>query len=200
MTKVLVAGESPEDPEQPQEDHGVAGSGPQSPLNLLRGRRKEALSTLFCDLAVPRWEEILGATLWVRYRPVNPALYSQTIQRMEKDFLAMEAKKKGSGDQEWTTRANADLLVKACVAIYDLPIGEDPPRGLPTSLDYPTFSSDELAQTLDILPGNAINTARALYLSDGDLLLTGQQLLDFSGEFSTKADSDFLGDSGATPS
>jgi hypothetical protein len=150
------------------------------------------MAELHIDLAVPRWEDIIGATLWVRYKPSNPALYAMTIDRLRGEFQDANANKPGSGDPEWTTRANADVLVKACIAIFDLPIGEMPPDVLPTHITYPTFASTELADTLEIPQGSAIATARALYLTDNDLTLVTQQLFEWSGQLSKKTGDSFL--------
>jgi hypothetical protein len=43
---------------------------------------------------------------------------------------------------------------------------------------------------LEIPTGNAIATCRALYLTDGDLLLAAAELLDWSGQLSKKSGED----------
>jgi hypothetical protein len=89
--------------------------------------------------------------------------------------------------------ANADVLVKACIAIYDLPIGEKPPDDLPMlDIPYPKFTTEEFQQAMGITVANAIDTVCALYLTEGDLILAANQLLDWSGIVSEKVTKDFL--------
>lgn len=186
--KVLAAGEVPEEPEN--DDIDIEVDGPQSPLEILRGKRPAAEKLLFKDLKVPRWEETIGRSLWVRYKTANPALQALAAQKREKNHLSAVAKSK-HGDPDWATKANADMLVDACLAVYDLPIDEEPPKELPTNL--PTFSSPELSESLGA-PLSAVATALAVYLTDADLILAAQQLLDWSGELSKDAGKDFLVD------
>lgn len=91
-------------------------------------------------------------------------------------------------------RANADMLVDACIAIYDLPVGEEPPAGdLPTLSDpYPTFSTEALSESVGA-PRNAAETCVQTYLTEGDLLMAANQLLEFSGKASKRITEDFLG-------
>lgn len=196
MTEVVAEGSAPSVPVS----EPITIAGPQSPLALLRAKRDTSLKGLYIDLAVPRWEEEIGRTQWVRYKPSNPALFAQTINRMEREFQQANANKPGSGDPEWTTRANADVLVKACIATFDLDIGEDPPAMLPTDITFPTFSSTDLSDALaefrtaraghPVIVKGAIATARALYWTDGDLMLAAGQLNEWSGQWSKKAGED----------
>jgi hypothetical protein len=156
-------------------------AGPQSPLALLRGKREELRAKLYLDLAVPRWQ-VAGRQVWVRYAPGSPSGLSTNADRFK------AADKPGGSD--WQIRANADVLVKACIAVYDLAIGEKPSEGDLVG-DFPNFGSESLADALGTA-NNAIDTCIATYLTEADLLLATSQLLDWSGQVSKKADEDFL--------
>ena len=172
-----------------EEEEPVVTAGPQSPLALLRGKRDELVAGLHLDLAVPRWDDVLeGRQLWVRYRPANPNVFAEAMERREKKHK--EAKAKGTvGDPDWMTKANADLLVSACEAVYDLPDGEEPPDTLEG--DYPTFTSEELSEALGA-SRNACDTVLKLYATGADVLLAATQLLNWSGQASKEADRSFL--------
>lgn len=170
----------------------IPEGSPQSPLDLLKGKRAAAQKRLHIDLAVPRWEDVLGKSIWVRYGPANVALWSASQQRRESQHLA--AKKKGQpGDPDWAIKANADLLVDACQGVYFLEPGEQPPHDQELPADLPKFSDPELAEALDIQPGNAVRTALGLYQTGADLLMASNALLGWSGEASKEADEAFLG-------
>lgn len=165
---------------------------PQSPLDILKGRRAQLQAKLHIDLAVPRWDDIIGCSIWIRYGPADLSLWSNAQQKRETAHIALK-KKNGVGDPKWAVKANADVLVDACRGVYFLEPGEKPPEGdVPD--DLPTFSDPELATALDIQPGNAVRTVLGLYGTDGDLLMAANALLGFSGEASKEADSDFLKD------
>ncbi len=194
MTEILVV---PSGEEPPTED--VPAAGPQSPLALLRGKREAMDKRLHLDLAVPRWDEFLSITdadgtvhhrrLWVRYGPGNPSVLNARAAERERAHLA--AKNKGmAGDSQWEDKARADFLVDACVAVYDLALDEEPPKGELTG-DLPTFASPELSEALGA-PRNAALTALAVYATPADLLLATTQLLNWSGESSQEADKSFL--------
>jgi hypothetical protein len=162
---------------------------PMSPLGLLKGRRAELRKKLHLDLAVPRWGDEMEGVMWIRYGPANLTHWSASQRRREEQHIA--AKRKGQpGDPDWAIKANADLLVDACQAVFVLGAGEKPPRELPEEL--PTFATPELATDLDIQPGNAVRTCLAVYATNGDLLMAANTLLGWSGEASGEADGDFL--------
>jgi hypothetical protein len=168
--------------------------GPQSPLGILRGKRADLQETLFLDLQVPRWDDIIGRAIWVRYRPGSVALLNKGMERRKDAFDKAQRNGKG-GDPDWLQKANADMLVEACVAVYDLAIGEEPPTGaLPVNL--PTFGSRELSEALDSpgasCPRNAVGTCMYLYGTPDDVLLAADQLLRWSGQASKEADRSFL--------
>lgn len=170
----------------------VAPVGPQSPLAHLKGKRSALDKKLYHDLAVPRWEEVTGRRMWVRYKPADAELFQADLEKREQDFLKAQAAKK-QGDPHRVTKAHADLLVKACVAVYDLAIDEQPPEGeFPGIEDYPTFSSSELSEAVGSGP-SAIETARKVYATDGDLMIAALSLLDWSAKVGPKAEADFLG-------
>jgi hypothetical protein len=168
--------------------------GASSPLGLLRGKRAELDANLFYDIEVPRWSEILGRAVWVRYKPGQLGLLNAALERRKENHdKAVRAGKQG--DPEWVAKANADMLVDSCVGVYDLAIGEEPPTGeLPPNL--PTFSEYALSESLDMpddpCPRNAVGTALRLYGTPADLMLAASQLVNWSGQASKEADRSFL--------
>lgn len=182
---VVAAGAALEPKETP------VPTGPTSPLDLLRGKRPALQEKLFLDLAVPRWDEQLpGRKLWVRYRPGNPALFSAALARRERENDEAQ-RRSGRGDPDWSVKANADVLVDACVAVYDLPADEHPPEGELPPGDYPTFGSEGLSDALGT-SHNAVETALSLYVTKGDLLLAASQLMNWSGQTSEEVTQGFL--------
>lgn len=166
--------------------------GPQSPFALLAGKREGAIAKLFIDQAVPRWEDELGRTVWVRFKPSNPAFFGQAVERREKAHQT--ALRKGGpnakGNPDRVIDANADLLAECCIAVYDLAIDEEPPDELDGTL--PDFRSTELSEALGVPNAGAAATVRALYLTDGDLLIASGELMEWSGKLSKQAHADFL--------
>lgn len=188
----------PDEPESarltPEETKG-ASLGPQSPLGVLRGRRAELERGLHYDLQVPRWDLVLGRAIWVRYKPAStPLLNAQIEKRRDNHEKAVKAGK--MGDPDWLIRANADLLVDACMAVYDLALGEEPPTDEDLPFNLPTFGSPELSEALDSAenpcPRNAVATCLHLYGTNADVLMASQQLLIWSGQSSQEADRSFL--------
>jgi hypothetical protein len=171
-------------------------AGPQSPLELLRGKRPALDKTLFKDLCAPRWGDVLDRNLWIRYGPSDPAFFAEAMKKREEGHL--KAVKAGKhGDPAWMIKANADLLVNSCVAIFDLALEEEPPAELVG--EYPTFGSPELAEALGAQPGNAVRTVLKVYGTDADILIVAQQLLEWSGQASQEGDKSFLANSDETP-
>jgi hypothetical protein len=189
MVQVVAEGEVPAEtkpePAPAAVQEPTVHPGAQSPLALLRGKREELKAKLFLDLKVPRWE-VAGRQVWVRYGPGSPSVLTASAERRQ------AAHKPGMPD--WKVRANADVLVDACVAIYDLPIGEEPPKGDLPVLDvpYPVFTSEEVQEAMGV-QRNAAETVCSVYLTEGDLLLAANTLLDWSGIVSEKVEQDFLG-------
>lgn len=177
------------DDEEDQEVTPTISDGPQSPLATLRGKRAQLEATLFHDMLVPRWEEVLdGRALWVRYQPANTTVFNTAMQKRDENHRkALKAGK--HGDPDWLLKANADMLVDACVAVYDLAIDEEPPADL--GGDLPTFGSPELSEALGA-PKNAVATCLQVYGTKPDLLLAANQLLLWSGQASKEADQSFL--------
>lgn len=184
MTDVVGKTDASDDPGELPEP-----TGPTSPLELLYGKREELDRRLHLDLPVARWDELFpGHQVWVRYRPGDPAVLTSAIERRERDHQKATSKG-GPGDKHRITKANADFLVAACMGVYALPAGEEPPDGdLPT--DLPTFGSPELSQAVGA-PDNAVETVRKVYATDGDLMIAANQLLEWSGKAIPKADKDF---------
>lgn len=175
---------------EPAGDEPPAPPAPLSTLALLRAKRGELERQMHKDYAIPRWDAVLGRTLWVRYRPGDPALFAAATEKRERAHRA-DIAKGGRGDPDRMYKANADVLVAACVAVYDLAIGEQPPAELDG--DLPTFSSPELSEALGA-PKTAVETCRKLYGTDGDLLVAATQLMEWSGQASREASDAFLGD------
>lgn len=158
-------------------------------LSLLRTKREQLERQMHKDLAVPRWDDVLdGRRLWVRYRPADPMKFAAATQRREKAHRD-DVAKGGRGDPRRMVKANADILVDACVAVFDLPVGEEPPAELDG--DLPTFASPELSEALGA-PKNAVDTVLKLYATDGDVLVTATQLMEWSGQASKEAGDAFL--------
>lgn len=170
----------------------VVPEGPKSPLGMLRGKREALDAALFLDLKVPRWDDQLdGWGVWVRYGPGNPNTFTAQMSKREKSHLTAVGQGR-PGDPDWMTKANADMLVGACLAIFALPPGEEPPKGELPSGDYPTFSTPEFSQEIGAQP-TAVATVLKLYGTSADVLLAATQLLNWSGQVSEEADRDFLG-------
>lgn len=188
---VIAEGDLPTEVDEGAAAADVSRDGPQSPLDLLRGKRPEMEKSLYLDLAVPRWEEVLGGRqLWVRYNPGNPAYFASSMEKREVNYR--KAVKDGKhGDPDWMTKANADVLVAACVAVYDLASGEEPPKGDLPPGDYPTFSSPELSEALGASK-SAVATVLKVYGTDGDVLIAVNQLMDWSAKASEEGDKSFL--------
>lgn len=165
-------------------------SGPQSPLDLLRGKRTEINAALFTDLAVPRRADQVGKSIWVRYGPADPTLFANALANREQAHLKLK-RDGSSGDPAWSVKAHSDLLVASCLGVYFLEPDEQPPTGdLPAGM--PTFSTPELSEALDA-PANAVATVGKLYATELDLLNAATQLLEWSGQASERSDKDFLG-------
>lgn len=184
MTVDVVAAGSAEvtTPAAPAPDPGVPAEGAFSPLDFMRGKRAEINSKLFLDLPVPRWDDVLGWRLWVRYRPATPTTLG----------LALEARQKtAETDPEWSTKAYADMLVGSCIVIYGLALGSEPNADL-TPPDALTFGSPELAEVLGVTVRDASEVCRATYATDGDLVVAANQLIEWSAVATPRADADFL--------
>lgn len=164
-------------------------SGPVSPLAMLAGKRQALDAKLHLDLPVPRWDDLLGYRLWVRYLPGDPGILTSAVEKREKvNQTAMAAGK--PGDKTRMAKANAEFLAAACDAVYGLGFEEEPPEGeLPEG--YPTFSSPELSEAVGA-PPNAVETVRRVYATDGDVMVAASQLLEWSGQATPKAEADFL--------
>jgi hypothetical protein len=185
-----AAAETPVVESQPETP--IVTSGPRSPLAIIRQKRAEWNKDLFYDLAVPRRDEALGVTLWVRYKAVDPGVLVISTEKREKDHATKISQGQPNGDPDRIVKANADLLVNACMAIYTLPNDEQPPADPLPAADYPTFGSEELAQELGATSKLAVDTCRKLYATEGDLNAAAFQLQNWSAKFSAEADKSFL--------
>jgi hypothetical protein len=160
------------------ESHGV------SPLDGLRDKLREASEKLYVDLEVPRWQELIGIRVFVRYLPLSPAYANATSLKFEK-----------IGGDDWQIQANAQLLVKYCVGVYVQDRTGDKLSMRPGDPDGPwTKFDDQLADALGpsrVKERSAIGTCRGLYWTDGDVTAAALALADWSTKISEQAEKDF---------
>lgn len=156
-----------------------------SPLADLRSRRAKLIEALWVDLEVPRWADDGGPSIWVRYKPIGPGFVTATV---EKRFKA-----KGTLGKDWLDYAHADVLIEACVGVFakdgDATYSLRPadPDGEWTKFD------PDLAASLGLDTKMAVDVVRALYLTSADLKTAVDQLIDWSGQESARADKDAQG-------
>lgn len=137
-------------------------------LGSLRAMRDQVAEELFVDLKVPRYP----ADVVVRFKP----LPQPQIRR------ALDAAEKRKGDPDARVKAHAEMLVDACLGVYMLDASgkfgsvdlEHP------DLEPPKFD-ERLAELLGVEAKSQVETARALYLTDGDVIGTANKLIEFSG-------------------
>ena len=144
-----------------------------SPLDGLKEKLTQASENLFVDLEVPRWPELIGIRVFVRYLPLSPAYGVAMSEKFEKE-----------GGEDWPIRANAQILVHYCVGVYvqddngdKLSFATGKPDGPWTKFD------DQLAQALGpsrVKQQSAIATCRGLYWTDGDVTGAALKLADWS--------------------
>lgn len=170
-----------------------------SPLGSLRERRKAAEASLYVDIKVPRWREMVGVDVYVRCGPVSPAFLADSSERRQKP------KGGRSKDPEWSTLANADVLIHSCLGVFA--IEEEDVRvadatrdqmlslrdGDPTG-EWTKFDQD-LAYTLSLDDGDgnpsAVRVVRKLFWTDADLITAVNRLAAWSGLKNPQADEDF---------
>lgn len=145
---------------------GETAAAPGSILASLRERRDAAKKRLFKDLAVPR----LDPPVYVRFKPVTSHRLTAANKQSAK-----------SGDRDADVIANAGVLVDACVGIFEVVDGEE------VSLDpsdregeWPKFDK-QLAALLGVPAGKASAVVRELYVTDGDIISTVNELALWSG-------------------
>lgn len=170
-----------------------AGSRPAlqgSPLFDLRSILEAKREALHIDLPVPRWggTGANGQTLpeiVVRYGPVDPTVAAESAERRQK-----------AKSRDWAMLTNADVLVRSCIGVYAVLDGEryslrqGDPEGTWTRFDK------DLAAALGLDPDHAkaVDVARTLYLTDGDLMAAANQLAAWSAVALPQAEEDALGE------
>lgn len=128
------------------------------------------------DLAVPRWEEVLG--VHVRYHRVS--------HRAARKILDVPEKKRRQDPHGWDLTAAAQLLIAMCTGIFvvvngaEYAFNDDDPSG-----SWPTF--DDLDVLRANLPGQAdrivtpADAVKALYLADADILTASAKVSEAMG-------------------
>jgi hypothetical protein len=163
-------------PEFPAE----APERPSTAVLSLKGRRESIKKTLYTDLQIPRWED---PEVFVRYGPIDNTRTEKAIENRSKQKI-----------DEVNILANADILINSCVGVFacldgdyehKLSLNPDDPEGPWTRFD------PNLAKNLGLLTDKATDVVRALYITDGDLIMAANQLVEWSAQASTKLDSDF---------
>lgn len=174
---------------------------PDSPLVNLRQRREEIGAKQFTDIKVPRWE---NPELFVRYKPVDHSFIRKALGKMRKA-------KGDRGDAE--VDGNADVMIQGCLGVYAMIDGEAhtldaPDHWVPVdigseeddieTLDYSEWGKFDkvLGETLGLDPkhSSARQVVRTLYITDGDVITTAQDVIRFSGYKNPDADDEFLGE------
>ncbi len=137
-----------------------------SVLAGLRERREQAKTKLVKDLAVPR----MDPPVYVRFKPIP----SRRLTAANKQAAA-------SGDKDAEVIANAGVLAEACLGVFEVIDGREVSID-PNDRDgeHPKFDR-RLAGLLGVPAGKASQVVRALYLTDGDIISTVNDLGIWSG-------------------
>jgi hypothetical protein len=158
-------------------------AAPGSALAALRDLRKAKLDALHLELPVPRWADDGGPDIRVRYIPADPAFMNK----------AYEARKRQNPrPTNWMVLGAADILVASCKEVFavedgrEISLRDGDPNGSMTRFD------PDLAYTLGVETKQAVDVARALYLTDGDLIAAVNTVAEWSGISVPAADADFL--------
>lgn len=143
-----------------------------SALASLRARRRKSVAALHFDLEVPRYDP----PVFVRYKPVSQEKVEQTFKRTEK--------RRG---QDRTVVTNAIILAEACLGVFEVIDGQEVSVD-PEDRDgeWPKFDQrlGELLTSIEDgerAPTKASDVVRKLYLTDGDIISTAQDLSVRSG-------------------
>lgn len=143
-----------------------------SVLSSLRARRRKSVENLHFDLEVPRYDP----PVYVRFKPVSQQKVEDTYRRTEK--------RKG---QDRTVVTNAIILAEACLGVFEVIDGREVSVD-PDDRDgeWPKFD-ERLGKLLTSIedgerpPSRASDVVRKLYLTDGDIISTSQDLSYRSG-------------------
>lgn len=152
-------------------------------------RRDEIIKAQVLDIRVPRWTD---PVIVVKCRPVEHPQIRGLLMRVEK------AKPKDRAEAE--VDANADLLIRGCIAIvailddgkeYSLRPGD--PHGEPTLFDEDLAHNFGLHDRLGRKP-TARDVVRALFITDADIITAANSLAEFSGYKTQDADDELVGE------
>lgn len=169
---------------------GVGGHSldPTSVLGHLRDRREQIAEEQLKVIPVPRWS---NPEVFVRYRPVE----HDELRKAQR--LVERAKQNRSAAE---VNSNADVLIRACVAVFARLEGRDEEMSLrpgdPTG-ELTTFDRDLAANLLG--PEEAENATarqvlRALFFTDGDILSHAEALVNWSGYRTRETDEQLEGE------
>lgn len=178
MEAVFTSGGEPNLPQFIGEDDGP--DQVSAPIVSLKDRRKAIVDDLFIDVQVPRWDE---PEIFVRFKPISSSKLDAAVE-----------KRRASKADNWATMANADALVQACIGIYGV-FPNDPDKKVSLRPGDPdgewTKFDPDLAEALGVPAPTAADTVLALYLTEGDLVMTASKVFRWSGIASEEADSAF---------
>lgn len=175
------------EPMLPTDDAPVVSGGdaPASVVLNLKARRQAIVDSEFLTLPVPRWTD---PEIFVRYHPLD----HPTIRRIQGQVDRVPAKDKAAAE----VASHMDILIRACEAVYarlgdeKFSLRPDDPRGSLTKFD------PDLADNLGLPEDDrsARATVRALFLTDGDIISTANQVIKFSGYRAEVADTEVEGE------
>jgi hypothetical protein len=139
-------------------------AGASSLYAELKARREKATEELFFDYPVPKLEP-----LHVRYRPMTGGEVKATAKAAERN------KKRDDGE----VLAQAGLLARCCLGVFDV---DENGNAIGDPDEWLRFGP-ELAEVLGVTVDRprAADVVRALYVRDGDITSTFNQLVVDSG-------------------
>jgi hypothetical protein len=170
-------------PAEPVTDEKVAKMDKGlSMLDNLKSRAEEIKNNSVTVIEVPRWKD---PVIKVAFKPVDHGIIKKGIDTV--------ARLKGQRKSDAEVNANIDVLVAGCVEVfaeingqkYSLRRGDH--DGEPTQFDA------DLAENLDCAP-NARAVVKALYIFEGDIIITGNAVAEFSGYKEQDAEEQLLGE------
>ena len=170
------------------EERVGSDQGGISILSSLKERRQQVVEEQVKRLPVPRWSD---PTIVVIYKPVEHQFIRQAQSRVEKSGKDKKA--------EAEVEANADILIRGCVAVVGVIDGKDYSLRLGDEYGEPTKFDQDLADNLGVegvggRPPPARHVVRSLFVTDGDILSAATEVISFSGYREAEADSTILGE------
>lgn len=174
-------------------ERGPAPAATGSPLASLRERRKARRKKLFLDLKVPGYGDPDAGVpdVFVRFKPADQSRLVAEVKKAER-----------SKDRDAITLANANLLIEACVGVFQVDasgteVSIDPDNLTPDPDEWLTFGpelgkllADEDAGELLV---RATDVARALYDNDMALAAASGRLVDWSQTMNEELDREHEG-------